>query len=347
MKGDPVSLADQEVDPGDRLLEMLDGSAISQIVSAAALLEVPEHLAAGARTAEQLAAATHSHVEPLRRLMQAWCLFGLLEQDERPGHYRGTPALASLGGQSTRSLSGMARLYGQEYYWAWGDLLHTVRTGRSAFEHHHGTSLWGYLANHDQAAQAFAQAMSFNVKRDIPGILERYDFSGAKLVVDVGAANGELLAAILASYPDLRAIAFDLPRVSGRSGTVFEARGLVQRCEVMTGDFFESVPAGGDLYLLKAVLHNWDDERAIRILERCHAAMSPGSRLLIIENPGPEAETSSDPRTVMKDLWMMVLFGSGDRTISGYRKLARSAGFTEVEIVPGPGHPALIQATRR
>lgn len=341
-----MPLTNHEVDPSDPLFEMLDGFAISQIVSAAALLEIPEHLAAGARTAEQLATATHTHVEPLGRLMQAWRLFGLLLQDEVPGRYRGTPLLALLGSESPRSLSGMARLYGQEYYRAWGELLHTVRTGRSAFEQHHGTSLWSHLADNDQAARAFAQAMTFNVKRDVPRILDGYDFSGAKLVVDVGAASGELLAAILARYPGARGIAFDLPRVAARSSTVFEDRGLAHRCEVITGDFFEVVPAGGNLYLLKAVLHNWDDERAVRILQRCHAAMSPGSRLLIIENPGPEAGASNELRSVMKDLWMMVLFGSGDRTISGYVKLAESAGFTEVDVVPGPGYPVLIQATR-
>ena len=339
----------QEDDRSERLLEMLDGFAISQIVCAAAQLEIPEHLATGPLTAEQLAARTATQVEPLRRLMQAWCLLGLLRQDDDPGRHHGTPLLELLGKDSPRSLAGMARLYGQEYYQAWGQLLHTVRTGRSGFEHHHRASLWSYLAEHEEAATAFGRAMTFNVRRHIPRILESYDFSRAAVVVDIGAANGELLAAVLSAYPELRGIAFDLPRVGERSGTVFEDRGLTRRCDVVTGDFFEAVPAGGDLYMLKAVLHNWDDERAIRILRNCRAAMSPGGRLLVIESPRPGASTgaSDELPLVLKDLWMMVLFGGRDRTTADYVKLIESAGFAEIEIVPGPGSPVLIQATHR
>jgi len=340
-----MPLVNQEDDRSERLLEMLNGFAISQIVSAAAQLEIPAHLAGEALTAEQLAARTDTHVEPLHRLAQAWCLLGLVRQDDVSGRYQGTPLLELLGRDSPRSLSGIATLYGQEYYRAWGELLHTVRTGRSAFEHHHRASLWSYLADHDQAATAFGHAMTFNARRHIPRILDSYDFSAASVIVDIGAANGELLAAILSNYPEARGIAFDLPRVAERSGTVFEERGLAHRCEVVTGDFFDAVPTGGDLYILKAVLHNWEDERATRILQNCRAAMSPGGRLLVIETPGPGA--SNELPLVLKDLWMMVLFGGRDRTTSEYMKLVENAGFTEIGIVPGAGYPVLIQATRR
>lgn len=340
-----MPIANQEDTRSERLLDLLNGFAISQIVCAAAQLEIPEHLAAGAATLEQLAAATHTQLEPLHRLMQAFGLLGLVRQDDGAGRYHATPLLELLGKDSPRSLSGVARLYGQEYFLAWGELLHTLRTGQSAFEHSHGTSLWHHLAANPQAAAAFAQAMTFNVKGHIPRILDAYDFATAAVIVDVGAANGELLAAILSSYPAARGIAFDLPRVAERSGTVFETRGLTHRCQVLTGDFFEAVPAGGDLYLLKAVLHNWDDEHATRILGNCRAAMPPGGRLLVIETPGPEA--ASELPLVMKDLWMMVLFGSRDRTAGEYVRLIENTGFTEVGVVPGTGSPALIQATRR
>lgn len=340
-----MPLVNQEDDRSERLVEMLNGFAISQIVCAAAQLEVPDHLATGALTVEQLATLTDTQHEPLHRLVQAWCLLGLVRQDEDSARYHGTPLLELLGKDSPRSLSGIARLYGAEYYRAWGELLHTVRTGRSAFEQGHGTSLWNYLAGNDQASAAFGQAMTFNVRRHIPRILESYDFSTTKLIIDIGAADGELLMAILSSYPEVRGIAFDLPRVAERSGTVFEARGLAHRCKVATGDFFEAVPAGGDLYMLKAVLHNWDDGRATRILQNCRAAMSPGARLLIIETPGPG--TNNEWPLVLKDLWMMVLFGGRDRTTDEYLKLIENAGFTELGVVPGTGYPALIQATRR
>lgn len=335
----------QEDNRSARLLEMLNGFAISQIVSAAAQLEIRDHLAAGAMTAEELAPRTDTQVEPLRRLLQAWSVLGLVQHDDA-GRYHSTSLLELFGNDAPRSLGGIARLYGVEYYRAWGELLHTVRTGRPAFDQHHRTSLWSYLADNDQAAAAFAQAMTFNVRRDIPRILESYDFSGARRIVDIGAANGELLAAILASDPRLRGVAFDLPRVGERSGTVFEDRGLADRCEVITGDFFEAVPAGGDLYLLKAVLHNWDDERAVRILHNCRAAMAPGNRLLIIEHAGPGGVSHELP-LILKDLWMMVLFGGRDRTTSEYTRLLESAGFADSAIVPGPGSPALIEATRR
>ena len=333
----------EDDDRSDRLFEMLDGFAISQIAAAAAQLGAWDHLAAGPLTADQLAGLTGTQVEPLRRLVHAWCLLGLLTPADDRGRYRAAPLLELLGTGAPGSLTGMARLYGQEYYRAWGELLHTVRTGESGFERFHRTSLWKHLAGNDGAAQAFAHAMTFNVMRHIPRILESFDFSTAKLVVDVGAANGELLAAILARHPALRGIAFDLPRVADRSGTVFEDRGLAQRCEVVTGDFFETVPRGGDLYVLKAVLHNWDDERAVRILENCRAAMAPGGRLLVIESPRSDA--SDDLGLVLKDLWMMVLFGGRDRTTPEYVSLIERAGFAHAEVVPGPGSPALIQAT--
>jgi hypothetical protein len=338
-------------DPGERLLDLLNGFAVSQIVCTAAQLELAEHLAAGPATLEQLAAATRAHAETLHRLLQACCLLGLARHDDTTGRYHATPLLELLGHDAPRSLSGVARLYGVEYFRAWSELLHTVRTGGSAFERSHGATLWSHLAADDQAAAAFAQAMTFNVRRHIPRILEAHDFSAAGTIVDVGAANGELLAAILSSYPSARGIAFDLPRVAERSGTVFEARGLAGRCQVVTGDFFEAVPAGGDLYLLKAVLHNWDDERAAWILRSCRAAMAPGARLLVIETPGPDPATGAAVRDelplVMKDLWMMVLFGSRDRTAGEYVRLIEDAGFAEVGVVPGTANPALIQAIRR
>jgi orsellinic acid C2-O-methyltransferase len=326
----------------ERLLELLNGFAISQIVAAAAQLELQEHLAAGPLTAEQLAARTGTHALP--RLLQAWRLLGLVQRDGELGPYRSTPLLEVLGVGSPLSLSGMAKLYGRVYYGAWGELLHAVRSGRSGFEQHHGATLWTYLAEHEETGNAFHHAMTFNMRRDIPRIIESYDFSTATVAVDVGAANGELLSAVLARYPAIRGIAFDLPRVAERSGTVFEERGLADRCRVVTGDFFEAVPAGGDLYILKSVLHNWDDESALRILRNCRAAMSPGGRVLIVEKPGPGA--SNELPLVLKDLWMLVLFGGRDRTGAEYTQLVEQAGFAAVQIVPGTGSPMLIQAIR-
>lgn len=329
-------------DPAGRIRAMLEGFMVSQIVTTAAVLDVPDHLADGPRTAEELAALTATDVDALRRVLRAWCALGLVQADA-DGRYRGTALAAPLRAGAAGSLYGAARLCALEYFQAWGELLHSLRTGGSAFEHRHGRTLWQHLAGDEEAARAFAHAMSFNMGKALRPVLDGYDFSGAMVVADIGSATeAALLTAILARYPSVRGLAFDLPEPSRQCRAALEAAGLSDRCTVVAGDFLDGVPAGADVYVLQAVLHNWDDERAGRILRNCRAAMPPSGRLLVVEQPvGGEVDGL---RPALWDLDMMVLFGGRERTVEEYLRLIGSAGFGEVRVLPTGGALTLFEA---
>lgn len=336
-------------DPERRVVELLDGALIAQIMSVAVRLGLPDHLAAGTKSPAELADLTGCEPDAMSRFLRAWCALGMAELDEF-GRLHGMPLAIPLTASSPRSLRGLALLCGREYHGAWGELVHTLRTGEPGFDHRYGRSLWAHLADDDTAGAAFDQTMSFNTEGVIEQILDRYDFSTAAVVADIGAAEGALLAAVLDRYPRARGLAFDLPAAVERCRARFARRGLAERCDIVAGDFLDHVPPGADIYVLKAILHNWDDERAKRILRNCAAAMPSGSRLLVIENAAPERPTGPGAtegaalRPALRDLEMLVLLGGRDRTVSEHAELIRGAGFTEVRVLAGSTRPALLEA---
>jgi hypothetical protein len=208
-----------------------------------------------------------------------------------------------------------------------------VRTGETAFPYVHGMDYFTYLNGHPQAAELFNQAMTSNVARSGAAIARTYDFSGVRRLVDVGGGHGLLVATVLQAYPALQGVLFDLPEVVAGASTVLEAAGVADRCQIVGGDFFTGVPADGDAYLLRQILHDWNDARAAAILENCRRAMSSVGKVLVIESTIAPEYRQAIP-SLQLDLEMLVVLGGRQRTEAEYRVLFAVAGFHLSRVIP-------------
>ncbi|HEX2064598.1 MAG TPA: methyltransferase [Acidimicrobiales bacterium] len=327
--------------PAVELRRMIFGHLVSQTVATVARLGVADRLSGGPRSAASLARSTGADPDALHRLLRAAAGLGLVEEVE-PSVF----ALTTVGEwlrSDGRSLRDLAIALAGEGHWLPVERLHeVVMTGRPAAEPALGTDLWDYYRHHPEEGAAFAAAMG-NVSAAVAEeVVARYEVAPFRRMVDVGGSHGVLLAALLRANPDATGVLFDRPEVVTGARDALARRGLTERVELVEGDFFEEVPSGGDLYLLKHILHDWDDERAGRILERCHEAAPPGATLLVVERLlGPGA----DAVAALADLLMMVLFGGRERTADEYRRLLAGAGWKVQRVVPLSMF-GLVEATR-
>src|ERR687886_1390198 len=272
-----------ETSPRDTLLRMTNAFQVSQAIHVAAALGIADLLEDGPKSVDELAETTGTHAPTLYRLLRALASVGIfIETDD--GRFGLTPLAEYLRTDTPGSLRAFVRLIGQQSFWrSWGHLLHSVRTGEPAFRKVHGTGPFEYWAGHPEEAAVFDAAMTSHSSGVVDAVVRSYDFSGIRVLLDVGGGEGVLLAAILAANPSLRGILFDQPHVVGTAGALLEWAGVADRCEVVGGSFFEAVPVGADAYLLKSVIHDWDDAAAIEILRACRAAMAVRGKLLVVE----------------------------------------------------------------
>jgi predicted O-methyltransferase YrrM len=231
---------------------------------------------------------------------------------------------------------------GELHYGAWGALLHSAITGESAFEHVYGKPLFAYLAEHPDAQTTFDAYMSANKDPSARALAEKYDFSGYRVIVDVGAGNGSVSAAILNQNPELEAIVFDQPQVVSAAKQLLSAAGLTDRCRLVPGDFLQSIPSGGDIYMLSNIIHDWDDAHAVRILRNCRTAMRVDSPLILIEAILPPHGQPTG--AVLADVNMMAMLTGKERTQDEYGALLRAAGLRLSKIVPVSDRLSLIEA---
>ena len=234
---------------------------------------------------------------------------------------------------------------GEDQYRVWGNLADTVRTGDNAYEKIFGQPIFERLAEHPEKAQIFDDAMTGIHGRETGAILDAYDFSEISVIADIGGGNGTKITAILQRYPSIRGILFDLPHVIERSGPRVAAAGLEDRCQLAGGDFFQSVPAGADAYLMRHIIHDWDDEKSLKILRNCHAVMSPGNKLLVVESVIPPGNEPFMGKFL--DLTMMLIPGGKERTAEQYQELYDRAGFDLTRIVPTSTEVSVIEGIRR
>lgn len=322
----------------DELRRLINGYQVSQAIHVAATLSIADLLADGPRTSDDLAAATGSQPRALYRLLRALAAAGVLHEDENR-----TFRLSALGthlrSDVAGSLHGWASFVGRPYYWnAWAHLAESIRNGENTFRQVYGESVWEYRAKRPEESELFDRAMSSLTGASNAAILEAYDFGVFGTVVDVGGGNGALLAAILDRHPSVRGILFDQPHVAAGARALLAERGLEHRCEIATGSFFDEVPKGGDAYLLKAIIHDWEDAEAEAILHTCRRAMGRGATLLVIEQElGAPNEV---PQAKFSDLNMLVAPGGQERTRDEYAALFATAGFELTRAVPtaGPLH---------
>jgi hypothetical protein len=333
------------VTPTQAVLQVIAGFWLARCVYIAAKLGLADLLQGGAKTPAELAVQTGTHAPSLYRVLRALASNGWLEEDSE-GRFSATPLTAGLQTGAPGSLRALATTeLGEEHYPAWGNLLFSVRTGDLAFDEVFGMPNWQYWAGHPEHAGVFNRAMSEMTAIIEPAVLSICDFSGARTIVDVGGGRGTLISAILRAYPDARGVVVDLPHVIEQGRELIAANGLQDRCEMVGGDFFKQVPSGGDVYLLKWVIHDWDDAKATAILKNCHAAMPPHARLLLIEAPLPPGNDPSLHK--LMDVNMLVMTGGRERTEAEYRSLLAEAGFEVTRVTVTPLELGVLEASRR
>jgi hypothetical protein len=304
---------------------MTNGYQVSQAIHVVATLGIADLLKDGPRSADDLAEATGTHALALYRILRALASVGIFAE-ETDGRFGLTPLAEHLRSDVPGSLRSWAILMGRPYlFTAWGHLLHSVKTGEPAFPEVYGMTAWEYRAAHPEESVIFDAAMTGLSLAEAEAVVRSYDFSGIGVLVDVGGGKGALLAAILVANPALRGILFDQPYVVAGAKDLLERAGVADRCEVVSGSFFEAVPGGADAYLLKSIIHDWDDASAIEILRKCRAAIADTGRLLLVER-GIRPRNEPDPAKFI-DLMMLVMLGGQERTADEYEKLYTEAGF--------------------
>lgn len=317
------------------LLEMINGYWLTQAIYVAAKLGIPDLVAKKPKTAQAIATSCHTDARATYRLMRALASLGLFEETE-DRRFRSTPCSELLRSDVPGSLRGVALYSGDpEHYRAWGELLYSVQTGARAFDRVFGKRVFDYMAEHPEVARTFDAAMTGYTAEVARAITENYDFSGIRKIVDVGGGAGTMLAEILDANPKIAGTLVDLPHVIERARGFLASRGLTGRCELVEADFFQSIPAGGDAYMLKWIIHDWEDERAVMILKNCRRAMKRSARLLLAEavlSPGDSPDFAK-----LLDLNMLVMTGGLERTEEQWKKLLRASGF-EMESFQ-PVHP--------
>jgi SAM-dependent methyltransferase len=320
----------------------------SQIVIAATKLNVPDALGEGPRASAEVAQATGTKPEMMRRLLRALAAFDVV-RDLGDGRFELTPVGDSLRADAPNSVRPLALMYGSDSSWeACGQLAACVRTGRTAYRIlHDADNLFTYLDKDPQQARIFDAGQSASAALVGAVAARAYDFTGVARLVDVGGGRGTVLASILKAYPNLRGTLFDLPRVAQGAAEHFAKEGLTDRAEVVGGDMFEGVPAGGDLYLLSHVIHDWGDEDSIRVLQCCRRVMAAEAKLVILDRVMPERiEPSLDVQVkVVQDITMMIAHGTArERTAREFETLLGAAGLQLVGIAPTPAPVSLVKA---
>jgi hypothetical protein len=326
-----------ELSPHDQVARLASGYWHTQAIYVAAKLGVADALANGPRSAEELASVTGTNPRALYRLLRALASLGIFAEDDQH-RFALTPMAECLRSDVPGSVRSLAIIRGEWQYEAWGQLLYSVRTGGCAFEHLFGAPLFDYLAAHPDKGKLFDEAMTGVHGRETAAMLDAYNFSGIGVLVDVGGGNGEVITSILNRYPTVRGVLFDQPSVIQRHGPNVEPTG---RCTATAGNFFEAVPQGADAYLLRHIIHDWDDDKSIAILRNCRAAMGNNGKLLVVEGivpPGNEPSVSK-----FFDLAMMVLPGGTERTEDEYRRLFNASDFSLKRIVPTKSWVSILE----
>ena len=328
--------------PHAQLIQMVSAYWISKVIYAAAKLGLADHLAAGPRSAVELAGSTGSHAPSLHRLMRTLASLGVLTEGEAQRF-----ALTPLGDALKTNAPGSARasvltLGGPRFVGAFENIMHSLETGGSGFEAAMGMPVFNYLSQHPEEASLFSETMVGFHGAEPSAVAAAYDFSGFKTVVDVGGATGNMLAAILARHAGPRGVLFDMPHVVKDAPSFLRERGIDSRVTIEAGDFFKVVPAGGDAYLLSHVIHDWNEDQCLTILGHCRKAMKPDSRLLLVEMVLPTGDTPHPGKVL--DMVMLVLPGGQERTEAEYALLLRKAGFRVTRVVPTESAVSVVEA---
>jgi hypothetical protein len=324
------------------MLETIQGAWLTQAMYAASKLGIIDALAAEPAGSADIARKVGAHPEATYRLMRALAGNSILKQG-RDGRFSLTRMGQALRSDTPGSMAPMLQFVGHPKHWEhWGQLLYSVQTGKTSAEMLRGMPIFEYLETDPDLAETFNNAMTGVSGMAIQTLMPAYDFRRFGTIVDVGGGHGALLSAVLQQAPAARGVLFDLPSVVAGAGPLLDAAGVAPRCTVVGGSFFESVPAGGDAYLLKTIIHDWDEDSAVAILRNVRSVIAPGGTLALIELVLPEG-TPQHPGMLV-DLEMLVTAGGCERTAAQFADLLSRSGFRQVRVVPTAGPMSLVEA---
>jgi hypothetical protein len=327
------------------MFRLIIGRWVSHMIYVAAKLELADHLKRGPRTVEELATAVEVQGPALYRLLRALASVGVFAETKGK-RFKLTPLAALLQKDIPGSMHAAARMWGEKFQEdAWAQLLHGIKTGETPFFKAHGVPPFEYLEKHPEALKIFGEAMTSVSSTENPAIAAGYKFSGIQTLVDVGGGHGSLLSTILKVNPKLKGVLFDQPSVITRAkqdGHV-TAKGIPERCTLESGDFFEALPKDGDAYIMKRVLHDWDDERCAKILANCCAAMSKKGRVLVVESVIPPG--NGPDRGKLADMQMLIM-GGRERTKQEFAAVFRAAGLKLTRVVPTKCPLSIVEGVR-
>jgi hypothetical protein len=336
------SVTSLQAAPRKAMMQMIHGFMLSQAIYVAAKLGIADLLQDGPRTGEDLACATCMHAPSLYRILRTLAAIGVFTERE-PGLFALAPMGETLRTDAVGSLRPLAVCMGGQCNWqAWGDILHSVKTGESAFEHVFGTAFFQHLERNPDNSRMFVEATNCCATLYNDAIVEAYDFSRFEKIVDVGGGQGRLISAILKANQGARGMLFDTPNLTPGAARLFEQEGISERAETAAGDFLEAVPEGGDAYLLKHIIHDWDDARAVEILKNCRRAMSSHARLLLMEEIITQ-DNAFAPAKVL-DIQQLLMQGGRERSLEEYRQLLEAAGFELINVIGTQSNLSIIES---
>ena len=331
--------------PHVQVIQMGTGHWLSRLVYTAAKLEIADHLADGPKSAASIATTTRSNPRALHRFMRTLASFGLMTMNGD-----GTFALTELGATLKKDAPGSARstvltMAGPAMSRAFDEFEYSLATGKPAVDKVLGMGFFDYLAQHPDEAAQFSESMVGIHGGEPPAVAAAYDFSSCGTIVDIGGATGNMLAHILTRYPQPRGVLFDRAHVVSEASALLRAHGVADRVTIKEGNFFESVPEGGDAYILSHIIHDWTEAQCQTILSNCRKAMTKGAKLLIVEFVLPEGNTPHFGK--LADMIMLTIPGGEERTANEYQTLLDAAGFTLTRVVPTASDVSIVEAEVR
>ena len=335
----------RKLSPPELMRNLAIGYWASRLVHVAAKLRLADLLKGGSRTVEDLASAADVQPVPLYRLLRALASLGIFAET-KGRRFKLTPLAATLQTGVPNSMHAWAMMVNEPWMWdSWKQLLSGVKTGEMPFLKAHGMPIFQYLEHHPEDLEVFGESMSSLSQAENPAIAAAYKFPKGRTLVDVGGGHGSLLAAILKANPFLKGVLFDQSAVIARAENDkhITAKGIAQRCRLESGNFFEGVPKGGDAYLMKYILHDWNDDECVKILANCRAAMNEKGKVLVVDNV---VSAGNDPSWgKLLDIQMLII-GGRERTKQEFATLFASAGLKLTRIVPTKCPLSIVEGVR-
>lgn len=327
--------------PLENIIQLLNGYRISQALSVAAQLRIADYLAKGSKTPDELAVLVSAKAAALYQMLRFCASYSVFVEDDA-GRFANTPMSEFLRSDPPGAARNLALAIGNWNFQAFGEMKYAVQTGTPAFEKRFGLPFFDYLSAHPELGQLFDSLMTSLYQREVEATLEAFDFARSGRILDVGGGRGTVIRALLARFPELRCGLFDLPTVAERTRESFSSDGLTKRCTIESGSFFEAVPGGYDTYLLKHVLHDWDDAACKLILTNIRRVIDNLGSLLILEYIVPPGNERSAVKG--QDMVMLSLFAGRERKESEFRDLLTMTGFKLERVVPSSSLICVLEA---